>query len=350
MLKSKKRSALFALTGFNTTATKVRASFGLFVLKTTKEFVMTCLFCEGAPSTAELEQIYIRNFPAWMCKSCIEYLEKQGSLEPLCSVCRQTDDNCECQIRQIAAAEASPNYGELVQVLVSCEWGQPQCICAICTSECGRIDKSVACQECEHCQALDEHEDYEVECAYCGQRSMNSLERCPHCDGCFQEDEAEPAYEDTALGRAFAQLIKEETEGPFLCHYCCDNYAPTRYGFCSVCEPDPNEAAFDRKPFSCVDCCNRVDEIDEEGFCLDCRSELENSYRCDTCAGDKDFDSIIEGLYSDVVVCDDCAEWLREAIQDANVGHCARCGDYGPRVANWQVGAICNSCNNRGEL
>jgi hypothetical protein len=78
---------------------------------------MTCLFCEGTPSTAELEQIYIRNFPAWMCKSCIEYLGKQGSLEPLCSFCHQTDDHCECQIRQIAAAEASPNYGEFVSIL-----------------------------------------------------------------------------------------------------------------------------------------------------------------------------------------------------------------------------------------
>lgn len=215
-------------------------------------------------------------------------------------------------------------------------------------------------------------EDYEVECSYCGRRNMYSLEECPHCATPFDEDDdTEPTNECVDCGLTYDIDCFDE-EG------FCPNCAPT--AGMEEEEPDPNEAAFDRKEFTCGDCgaSYNWDCLDEEGYCPDCAPEDEGPIwtwlcreceenpvvdrldtcqecldrqeaACDVCRGEKDLDDIVQGLYDQVELCDICVCGVVAERVEQNVGHCARCGEYASRV-NTFAGPLCHSCNNRGEI
>ena len=86
-----------------------------------------------------------------------------------------------------------------------------------------------------------------------------------------------------------------------------------------------------------------------EGMCELCYPKSKEIW-CDICAGREELELVAAGLDHSVKTCQDCNFELAKEVREQNIGYCGRCQEYGPRVANWQAGALCLECNKLVEL
>lgn len=126
-----------------------------------------CYFCQGVPSDEDLELIANREYPSWLCATCIDYLENKGGVietglheEPVWSwLCRQCDENA---------------VADRLDICEYCQQWQRQ-NCDVCSCEkslddvvAGLYEQVQLCDDCI-CEARAERKEQNVgHCARCG--------------------------------------------------------------------------------------------------------------------------------------------------------------------------------------